>query len=117
MSPTKPLLALRQGKTLGGPSDDNPADSETIDGPDCGHVSKIIGKWGHAKKVGVYAGSARAAVMNADNAIRNTDDAVEAAEKVGKEVSEDGKVPSSISGAAGDAKDASKDANKKSYRS
>jgi len=114
VSPTKPLLAQRQVKTLGSPSDDNPADSDTIEGPDCGHVSKIIGKWGHAKKVGVYAGAARAAVMNADNAARNTDNAVEAAEKVGEAVSEDGKVPSSISGAAGDAKDASSDVTDKS---
>jgi len=52
VSPTKPLLAQRQAKSLGAPAEDSePADSETIEVPDCGHVSKIIGKWGHAKKV------------------------------------------------------------------
>jgi len=114
VSPTKPLLAQRHAKIHGKPEeeDENPADSDTIEGPDCGHVRKIIGQWGHAKKVGQYAGLARAAVSAADKAATNTDNSVDRAEKVGKEISEDGEVPSSISGAADFAADASKEATK-----
>lgn len=80
-----------------GDKDTEPADSETIEGPDCGHVSQIIGKWGKAKKAGKLAGAARAAVMQADKADGAIDKVLTRAEGVGEHVG-DGTVPSSVSG-------------------
>jgi len=90
----------------------DPADSKTIDGDDCGNVKQIIGKWAKSKKVGELAGAAKAAVMGADLAATNTDDAVERAKALGKKVGLDDKMPPSVKLAAEEADKASKAATK-----
>jgi len=87
------------------------ADSKTIKGPDCGHVSQIIGKWQKAKRAGKLAGTAKGTVTNADQAEKMVDKIVARAEKIGKEIN-DGEVPEGITKRANYAKQASKKAVK-----
>jgi len=88
-----PALALVKPK-------ENPANSKTIEGKDCGNVKSIIGKWAKSKKVGELAGNAKAAIDSAKQASTNADAAVKAAEALGKKVGQDGKAPSSVTDAA-----------------
>jgi chromosome segregation ATPase len=89
----------------------NPADSETIEGDDCGNVKTIIGKWAKSKKVGGLAGSAKAAALGAATASKNTDDAVTQAKEAGKKFDANGDVPESVQMAADVADKASKAAS------
>jgi len=90
----------------------DPADAKTIDGDDCGNVKQIIGKWAKSKKVGGLAGAAKAAVMGADLAAENTDDAVSQANAIGKKVGLKDTIPESVKLAAAAADKASKAATK-----
>jgi len=91
-----------------------PADSKTIDGPDCGHVKQIIGKWQKASKVGKLAGSAQGAVMAASAAASAAEAGAKKARELGKEIDKDGKVPDVIESVAKKAEEAGKKATKES---
>lgn len=91
----------------------DPADSETIEGDDCGNVKQIVGKWAHAKEVGGLAGKAEAAKMGAELASKNTEAAANDAEAVGKKVGLKGEVPEGVKLAVKEAKEASKKAGGK----
>lgn len=90
----------------------DPADSKTIEGDDCGNVNQIVGKWAKAKKVGGLAGAAKAAVMGADLAAKNTGDAVEQAKALGKKAGLKGEIPAGVKLAADSADKAGKAATK-----
>jgi chromosome segregation ATPase len=78
----------------------DPADSETIEGDDCGNVGQIVGKWAKSKKVGELAGKAKAAVMGANLASENTAKAVAQAKSLGEKAGLDGKMPVGVKLAA-----------------
>jgi len=90
----------------------DPADAKTIEGDDCGNVKQIVGKWAKSKKVGGLAGAAKAAVMGADLAAKNTDDAVSRAKDIGKKVGLKDEMPQSVKLAAEEADKKSKAATK-----
>jgi len=90
----------------------DPADSKTIKGDDCGNVKQINGKWAKAKKVGGLAGEAKAAVMGAELAAKNTEDAVKQAEALGKKIGQKGEIPEAVKSAAKVASEAAKTATK-----
>lgn len=90
----------------------DPADAKTIEGDDCGHVKQIIGKWAKSKKVGELAGQAEAAVMGANLAAKNTGDAADSAEALGKKVGLKGKIPVGVEAAVKVANEAAKAATK-----
>jgi chromosome segregation ATPase len=94
------------------PDPERLADSDVIDGPDCGHVKQIIGKWGKAKKAGKLAGEAKGAVMQADKAANIVDKVITRAENIGKEIN-DGDIPDSVKRPADHAKDKSTEASNK----
>jgi hypothetical protein len=96
------------------PKKGDPADSKTIEGDDCGNVKTIVGKWAKSKKVGGLAGSAKAAVLNADTAAKNLDDAIKQAKALGKKVGLEGKMPEPVKLAAESAEKTSKAATKAS---
>merc|ERR1719171_1084395 len=64
--------------------DKEPADSEIVKGPDCGHVSTVIGKFTKSGKVGKLLGQASAAVRGADAASDTADSAAKKAEDLAK---------------------------------
>merc|ERR1719375_2476338 len=64
--------------------DKEPADSEIVEGPDCGHVASVIGKFSKSAKVGKMLGEASAAVRAADAASDTADSAAKKAEDLAK---------------------------------
>jgi len=60
------IVARRSSTTT--PAPGNPADSQTIEGPDCGNVKKIFPQWEKAKKVGQVAGRGQGTIA-ASNAV------------------------------------------------
>lgn len=95
----------RQGGGLGLGAE--PADSATIEGPDCGHVKQIFGKWQKASKVGHLAGHARGVVSTAQAAAGALDAAAQRVRAVGAAIGENGTLPEAIKVAAQNADDAS----------
>lgn len=72
-------------------------DSKVIDGPDCGHVKQIFGKWNKAKRAGGLAGAAKGTVNAATSAEDFiTNKLLPTAESIGEEIGDDGKIPASI---------------------
>merc|ERR1719428_2809025 len=59
----------------------NMADSEIVEGPDCGNVKKIVNKFAKSTKVGKLSGEATNAITGAERAAAEAEDAKEATEK------------------------------------
>jgi len=77
-----------------------PADSKTVEGPDCGHVRQIISKWTKASKVGHLAGLARGAVSSAEAAADAATAAKTQAEEIGAAFKDaEGALPAAIASA------------------
>lgn len=67
-----------------------PADSEIVEGPDCGHVKSVIGKFTKSAKVGKLLGEASGAVTQADSASETADSAAKKAKKLAEAASKVG---------------------------
>lgn len=102
-----PASALQEG--LAEVEGQAPADSKTVDGPDCGNVKQVITHWAHAKKVGRAAGAAKGAVMQADRVSDLADKALEKAKEIGAKVGEGGEPPEAVAKAVEEAETASSD--------
>lgn len=90
-----------------------PADGKVIEGPDCGHVKKVISKYTKAAKVGKLAGKARGAISSAEAAAGVAEAAETQAEEIGGAFKdENGDFPKAIEQAIQNAKDAADDAMK-----
>jgi len=89
------------------------ADSKTIEGPDCGNVKQIIGKWQRAGSIGAVAGEAQGVLSQAHSAVQATQDAADQAEEASSAVSADGSVPVGVGEAATYARDAAAKLNSK----
>jgi len=100
---TKPFTGCKKVSLL---HRSDPADSETIEGDDCGNVKQIIGKWAKSKKVGELNGKAQAAAMAGHNAFPIIADQVLAARTLGEKVGLNGEVSSGLKSAADAAMDA-----------
>lgn len=87
----------------GPPSEGGPADSQVIEGPDCGNVKQIVGKWQKAGATGALAGAAQAAILNAERAAQACTDAVQHAQAEGAKLDQGGAVPEMVQNAVNDA--------------
>jgi len=102
-----------EGHRREGPKEEpkEPADSEIVEGPDCGHVSSVIGKFSKSAKVGKLLGQASGAVGQADSASDTADSAAEKAKDLAKAAAKVGGAEfKAAEDAAKDAKKASEDA-------
>lgn len=85
----------------------DPANSTTIDGPDCGNVKQIFSKWEKAKQVGQVAGRARGVIANAQAVAGGLDATAAKVQEAGKALGENGQPPEAIQAAATKADQAS----------
>merc|ERR1719265_460017 len=76
------LQALRGSKGChDGPKPEHMADSEIVDGPDCGNVKVVVAKYGKSTAVGKLGGETRNAISGAERAAAAANEADEKATK------------------------------------
>jgi len=78
----------------------NPADSQTIDGPDCGQVKKIFPQWEKAKQVGQVAGKGHGTISNSNAVVGRLRAASARVREAGNALGESGTPHPAITAAA-----------------